>query len=75
MLELLARPAEEMRDKMHRALNYLHTFWTQLFKYWDDGDYSIDNMAAERAIRPMTVQRLCRQQHNRPYVAIPIMLA
>jgi hypothetical protein len=57
MLELLARPAEEMCDKMHRALNYLHTFWTQLFRYRDDGDYSIDNMAAERAIRPMTVQR------------------
>jgi hypothetical protein len=36
---------------------HFNTFWTQLFKYQDDGDYSIDNMAAERAIRPMTVQR------------------
>lgn len=42
---------------MLRALNYLHTFWAQILAYRNDGEYSIDNMAAERAIRPITVQR------------------
>jgi hypothetical protein len=57
MLELLSRPAEEMSEKMHGALTYLQKFWEQLFAYRKDGEYTIDNMAAERAIRPMTVQR------------------
>ena len=28
---------------MRRALNYLHTFWKQLFAYRNDGEYTIDN--------------------------------
>jgi hypothetical protein len=56
-LYLLSRPAEEMSEKMHGALTYLQKFWEQLFAYRKDGEYTIDNMAAERAIRPMTVQR------------------
>ena len=42
---------------MRTALNYLHKFWNQLFAYRKDGDYTIDNLAAERAIRPLAVQR------------------
>jgi hypothetical protein len=57
MLELLSRPAGEISEKMHGALTYLQKFWKQLFAYRNDGEYTIDNMAAERAIRPMTVQR------------------
>ena len=39
------------------SLNYFHNFWSQIFAYRHDGEYSIDNMAVERAIRPLTVQR------------------
>ncbi len=31
--------------------------WDDLQRYRDCGDYSIDNSAAERAIRPVTVNR------------------
>jgi hypothetical protein len=57
MLELLGSQDETIGFKMKKALNYLHTFWKQLFAYRNDGNYSIDNLPAERAIRPMTVQR------------------
>nr|WP_262301809.1 IS66 family transposase [Prevotella sp.] len=35
--------------------NYLHKFWKQVFAYRNDGEYTIDNQAAERAIRPQTI--------------------
>ena len=57
LYDLLALPEEEMSDLMRAALNYLHKFWNQLFAYRKDGEYTIDNLAAERAIRPLTVQR------------------
>lgn len=41
----------------YKVLNYQKSFWTQIFAYRNDGEYSIDNMAAESAIRPITVQR------------------
>ena len=47
LLELIA---------MSKALNYLKNFY-QIISYRNDGKYSIDNMTAERAIRPITVQR------------------
>ena len=56
MLEALVKP-DKLSDQMLKALNYLHKFWDQLFLYQKDGNYTIDNLAAERAIRPMTVQR------------------
>ncbi|WOZ81432.1 transposase [Segatella hominis] len=37
--------------------NYLYKFWKQVFAYRNDGEYTIDNLAAERAIRPQTIQR------------------
>lgn len=42
-------PRGELRDK---AVNYLHTFWNQLFACLNDGRYDIDNLIAERFIRP-----------------------
>ena len=57
MYDLLALPEKNTSPLLRRALNYLHKYWKQLFAYRNDGEYTIDNMAAERAIRPMTVQR------------------
>lgn len=42
---------------LQKALNYLDTFWTNIFTYIKDGSYPIDNNAAERAVRPLTIQR------------------
>ena len=44
------------RDKFKYAYNQ-ECFWAQIFAYRNDGEYSIDNMAAERTIRPITIQR------------------
>lgn len=44
-------------DLMEKALNYLNTFWTQLFAYTKDGSYTIDNSIAERFIRPLSGER------------------
>lgn len=44
-------------DLMDKAVNYLKTFWKQLFRYRDDGRYSIDNNIAERNIRPLAGER------------------
>lgn len=57
MFDLLAQSKETLSDLMNKALNYLHTFWKQLFAYRNHGEYTIDNTVAERAIRPITVQR------------------
>lgn len=57
LYDLLANPDESRSELMGKALNYLKNFWNQIFAYRNDGEYSIDNMAAERAIRPITVQR------------------
>ena len=59
---------------MIKALNYLKNFCKPIFAYSNDGEYTIDNMAAERATRPITVQRLCCTPHNRPYVGKIFML-
>ena len=53
LYDLLANP-DESRSEL---LNYFKNFRNQIFAYRNDGEYSIDNMAAERAIRPITVQR------------------
>ena len=57
LLELIAKGEDYFPDKVWRVLNYFHNFWDQIFAYRHDGEYSIDNMAVERAIRPLTVQR------------------
>ena len=40
-----------------KALHYLYEQWPRLIRYLDDGDYPIDNNAAENAIRPFVVGR------------------
>ena len=57
LYDLLANPDERRSELVSKALNYLKNFWIQIFAYINDGEYSIDNMAPERAIRPITVQR------------------
>ena len=60
MLDLMAKEAcnpGTLSDLMRRALNHLHTFWKLLFAYRNDGEYTIDNLVAERTIRNMTIQR------------------
>lgn len=53
----MANKMAELPKLMQQALKYLHKFWKQVFAYRNDGEYSIDNMAAERALRPQTLQR------------------
>ena len=39
------------------AMKYMKNGWKDLIRYRDDGNYDIDNLIAERAIRPFTVHR------------------
>ena len=57
MFDLMANKMDKLPKLMQQALNYLHKFWKQVFAYRNDGEYSIDNLAAERTIRPQTIQR------------------
>lgn len=50
LYDLLALSEDGMSDLMRTALNYLHKFWNQLFAYCKDGEYTIDNLAAEWAM-------------------------
>ena len=43
LYNLLANPDESRSELMKRALNYLKSFWKQIFAYRNDGEYSIDN--------------------------------
>lgn len=47
-------PRGELMDK---AVRYLDNYWDQIFKYLNDGEYSIDNNVAERFIRPLAGKR------------------
>ena len=42
---------------MHKVLVYVTSNWNALVKYRNDGSLTIDNMSAERAICPFTVER------------------
>ena len=44
-------------EMMKKALSYMNNNWDDLVKYREDGECTIDNMNAERAIRPFTVAR------------------
>lgn len=44
-------------DLMNKALHYMLNGWDELQSYRIDGHYTIDNMLAERVIRPFTVNR------------------
>lgn len=67
-LEIIVRLRSEMNvllspdhpprgELMEKAVRYLDTFWTQIFRYTEDGRYSIDNNIAERNIRPLAGER------------------
>ncbi len=55
--ELLSRQRIHYGPSLRRALNYMKRGWENLIRYREDGDYSIDNSIAERAVRPYTVFR------------------
>ena len=55
--ELLSRQRIHYSPSLRRALNYMKRGWENLIRYCEDGDYSIDNSIAERAVRPYTVFR------------------
>ena len=55
--ELLSRQRIHYSPSLHRALNYMKRGWENLIRYREDGDYSIDNSIAERAVSPYTVFR------------------
>ena len=44
-------------ELMTKALNYLSNGWKKFFTFREDGNYEIDNLEAERSIRPLTVNR------------------
>ncbi len=52
-----AKEQTEVTPYLQKALNYLDTFWKNIFAYTKNGSYPIDNNAAERAVRPLTTQR------------------
>lgn len=54
---MLADKHAHYSDMMLGALNYMMNGWDDLIRYRNDGRYTIDNMLAERAIRPFTVSR------------------
>ncbi len=54
MLSDMHPPRGELVEKV---LNYLNTFWIQLFAYLKDGSYTIDNSIAERFICPLSGER------------------
>lgn len=57
-LDVLTSPVHPPRGElMDKAVNYLKTFWKQLFAYLNNGRYDIDNSVAERFIRPLAGER------------------
>ena len=53
----LRQKGTKYSDLMVQALNYMLNGWDELQTYRKDGRYTIDNLPAERAIRPFTVSR------------------
>ena len=54
---LLNQKKPRYGEMMRTALNYMCNGGDELCNYRNDGHYTIDNMVAERAIRPFTVKR------------------
>lgn len=54
---LLAEGHTPRGELMEKAVRYLDTFWKQIFRYLENGRYSIDNNIAERYIRPLAGER------------------
>ena len=45
------------KSPLGQAISYTLSNWCDLKRYVDDGDINIDNNAAERALRPITIGR------------------
>lgn len=54
---LLRTKEDKYSALMVKALKYMLNGWDELLNYRKDGHYTIDNLPAERAIRPVTVAR------------------
>lgn len=54
---LLRTKGDKYSALMVKALKYMLNGWDELLNYRKDGHYTIDNLPAERAIRPVTVAR------------------
>lgn len=54
---VLHQKGKKYSDLMVTALNYMLNGWDELQTYRKDGRYTIDNLPAERAIRPFTVSK------------------
>ncbi|MDZ7925346.1 MAG: IS66 family transposase [Marinagarivorans sp.] len=50
-------PKTPPQTPIGKALTYLHNQWPHLIRYVCDGDYPLDNNAAENAIRPFVIGR------------------
>lgn len=50
-------PKTPPQTPIGKALTYLHNQWPHLIRYVRDGDYPLDNNAAENAIRPFVIGR------------------
>lgn len=60
LLELkiqLHQAPETISALLKEAITYLDNAWKQVFAYRQNGDFTIDNMAAERAMKPIANQR------------------
>ena len=55
--EMLSDSAPKHGELMRSAVRYFDHFWTQVFRYRNDGEYTIDNNLAERFIRPLANER------------------
>lgn len=54
---LLKDARSHLSDMMEKTLNYLNKGKKKLLSYIKDGNFDIDNLAVERAIRPFTIDR------------------
>ena len=52
--KLLRTKGDKYSGLMVTALNYMLNGWDELLNYRNDGRYTIDNMEAERTVRPIT---------------------
>ena len=61
---LLRTKGNKYSDLMVTALNYMLNGWEELLNYRKDGRYTIDNLEAERAVRPFTRIRKASLHHS-----------
>lgn len=62
--KLLRTKGNKYSDLMVTALNYMLNGWDELLNYRKDGRYTIDNLEAERAVRPFTRIRKASLQYG-----------